>query len=56
MGVQLLVVGLCCFGLGVFIGAVITHTASERMLREYERAFRVMLNRCSNLKDDKHVS
>jgi len=56
MEIQLLVVGLCCFGLGVFVGAVITHTASEKLLREYERAFRVMLSKCSNLKDDRRVS
>lgn len=53
---ELLVVGLCCFGLGVFIGAIITHTASEKMLREYERAFRIMLGKYSNLKDDRRVS
>jgi len=60
MGVQLLAAGLCCFGLccfglGVYVGAIITHTSSERMLREYERVLRVIVSRCSDLKDDKHA-
>jgi len=46
MGLKLLVIGLSCFVLGFFVGTGITYAALERVLKDYERALKTILDKC----------
>jgi len=46
MEMKLLIVGLGCFALGFTVGTAITYAALGRVLKDYERALRIILDKC----------